>query len=295
MNIVSLLTCKISAMNKTTKMLPDILLALLLFSGVNSVSLSQVSKQDSIQPKIIELAQGCKLVIDAKIDLSDTVSIQILDGIRNLLPEIQKLIPADSATIKLAISTANILPVWGIGSRTLSGYNDNHKEETVEINYDPNHPNFRVEYIMRTLAHELHHVCRVRMPNFQVSILECMVNEGLADHFMLEVLHCEQTPWSKALTEEQIHRYMIRVKPLMREKYESWTKDLDIWMLYGKPEPDAIPGWTGYSIGWRIVENYLKAHPEARASSLVFTSPEEIVSSTPELMIDNENKVTGDW
>jgi hypothetical protein len=284
MNIVSLLTYKIPAMNKTIMKPPDILLALILFSGVNSVSLSQVSKQDSIPPKIIELSQGIKLVIDANINLSDTVSIQILDGIRNILPGIQKLIPADSATIKLAISTDHILPVWGIGSRTLSGYNDNRKEETVEINYDPNHPNFRVEYIMRTLAHELHHVCRVRMPDFQVSLLECMVNEGLADHFMLEVLHCEQTSWSKALTEEQIHRYMIQVKPLMYEKYESWTKDLDIWMLYGEPGPGAIPGWTGYSIGWRIVENYLKAHPEARASSLVFTAPEEIVSATPELM-----------
>jgi hypothetical protein len=273
-------------MKKTFCTLIAIVLIIIVFNGAHSVLLSQVSKQDSLPPKIIELAHGCKLVLDAKIDLADTLSIEILDGIRNILPKIQKLIPADSATIKLEISRVNILPVWGIGSRTFSGYNEGHQEETVEIYYDPNHPNFRVEFIMRTLAHELHHVCRVRMPDFKLSILECMVNEGLADHFMLEVLHCEQTPWSKALTQEQIHRYMIQVKPLIREKYESWTAELDTWMLYGKPEPDPIPGWTGYSIGWRIVENYLKAHPEARASSLVFTSPEEIVSSTPELTGD---------
>jgi uncharacterized protein YjaZ len=218
------------------------------------------------------------------INLTDSVSIKIVDGIRNILPQIQKLIPADSATIKLVISSVNILPVWGIGSRTISGYINQHQEETVEIYYDPNHPNFKIENIMHTLAHELHHVCRVRMPNFQVTILECMVNEGLADHFMVEVFNCEQTPWSNALTEEQIHQYMIRVKPLMRKKYESWTKELDTWMLYGKPEPEPIPGWTGYSIGWRIVENYLKDHPEARASSLVFTPPEVIVCSTPELL-----------
>ena len=259
------------------------LLIIFLLYGVNNVLHSQLNNQDTIQPEMIELTQGCKLVLDANIDLSDTITTRIIKGIRDILPEIQKLIPADSATIKLAISNANILPVWGIGSRTLSGYTDQHREETVEIYYDPNHPNFRVEFIMRAIAHEFHHVCRVRMPDFQVSILECMVNEGLADHFMLEVLHCEQAPWSKALTEEQIQQCMIRVKPLMLEKYESWTKELDTWMLYGKPEPDPIPGWAGYSIGWRIVENYLKAHPEARASSLVFTSPEVIVSSTPEL------------
>ena len=273
-------------MKKPPGTLTVILLILILFNGVNSILLSQVPEQDSIHPKIIELTQGCKLVVDPKIDLSDTISIRIINGIRNLVPKIQKWIPADSATIKLAISSVNILPVWGIGARTLSGYNDHHREETVEIYYDPDHPNFKVEFIMRTLAHELHHVCRVRMPDFQLSILECMVNEGLADHFMVEILDCEQTPWSKALTEEQIQQYMIRVKQLMLEKYESWTKDLDIWMLYGKPGPDAIPRWTGYSIGWRIVENYLKAHPDARASSLVFTSPEEIVRSTPELTGD---------
>ena len=53
--------------------------------------------------------------------------------------------------------------------------------------------------------------------------------------------------------------------------------------MFGRTGDDPIPHWTGYSVGWRIVENYIRAHPEARASSLVFTSPEVIVSSTPEL------------
>ncbi len=270
-------------MKKKIDVLIRTMLILILCIGFNIVANSQDYRKDTIPGKIIELSKGCKLVLDAKINLADTVSIQIVDGIRNLLPQIQKLIPADSVTIKLAISNVNILPIWGIGARTISGFTDNHQVEKVEIYYDPNNSNFRVELIQRTLVHELHHVCRVRMPNFQVTILECMVNEGLADHFSTEVLHCEKTPWSSALTEEQIQQYMIRVKPLMRKRYESWTKELDVWMLYGKPEPDSIPGWTGYSIGWKIVENYLKAHPEARASSLVFTSPEVIVSSTPEL------------
>lgn len=266
----------------------QILFILIFCTCFDYITICQSSNPDTIPPKIIELAQGCNLVLDTKINPADTLSMKIISGIRDLIPRVQALIPADSATIKLAISSVYILPVWGIGARTFSGFVNHHQEETVEIYYDPNNPNFRIELIMCTLAHELHHVCRVRMPDFQVSILECMVNEGLADHFSAEVLHCEKTPWSSALTEEQIEQYMIRVKTVMREKFESWTKELDVWMLYGKAEPDSIPGWTGYSIGWKIVENYLKAHPEARASSLVFTSPEVIVSSTPELMIDNE-------
>ena len=247
----------------------------------------QDSRKDTIPGKIIELSRGCKLVLDSTINLSDSVSIEIVDGISKILTRVQELIPADSTTIKLAISDVNILPIWGIGARTISGFTDNHQVETVEIYYDPNNSNFRVELILRTLVHELHHVCRVRMPNFQLTLLECMVNEGLADHFMLEVLNCEITPFSNALTEEQIQQNIIRVKPFTRIKFESWTQEFNdkyfVPWMFGRTGDDPVPHWTGYSIGWRIVENYIRDHPEASASSLVFTSPEVIASSTPGL------------
>jgi hypothetical protein len=275
-------------MEKTSKILVKILIVVVILTRLDSGVYCQDSKTDSISPKIIELPQGCKLVLDPKIDLTDTISIEIVDGIRNILSEVQKLIPADSTTIKLAISSINILPVWGIGARVVSGFTDNHQEETVEINYDPNHSNFKVELLLRTLVHELHHVCRVRMPDFQLTLLECMVNEGLADHFMVEVLNCEITPFSSALTDEQIEQNIIRVKPFTRIKFESWTQEFNdkyfVPWMFGKTGDDQVPHWTGYSIGWRIVENYIRAHPEARASSLVWTSPEVIVSSTPGLI-----------
>jgi uncharacterized protein YjaZ len=58
--------------------------------------------------------------------------------------------------------------------------------------------------------------------------------------------------------------------------------------MFGRSGENPIPAWTGYSLGWTIVENYLKDHPEAKASSLVFTPAEEIAGSTPELMIDKK-------
>jgi hypothetical protein len=274
-------------MKNICNVLLQIVLTIIIGIGINNVVPAQDYGKDTIPARIIELTQGCKLVLDAKINVTDSVSSEIIDGIRSILPQVQKLIPADSATIKLAISSVNILPVWGIGARTISGFTDHHREETVEIYYDPNNSNFRVELILRTLVHELHHVCRVRMPDFQLTLLECMVNEGLADHFMLEVLNCEITPFSSALTEEQIQQNMIRIKPFCRAKFESWTKEFNdnyfVPWMFGRKGDDPIPHWTGYSIGWKIVENYLRAHPQARASSLVFTSPEVIASSTPEL------------
>jgi len=279
-------------MKKTLQITRQVLIVMILFNGFLMNSLyPQEIEQDSSKTEVFELDQGCKLILKKKIDLADSASTEIVEGIRNIIPTVQKLIPADSVTINLVTNSENILHVWGIGARTSGGGDTG---ERVDIYFDPNHPNFKIENIFRTLVHEMHHVARIRNPDFELTLLECMVNEGLADHFMIEVLNCEITPWSNALTEEQIQKNIIRVraKPLLRIKHESWTtefseKYFDPWM-FGRGGEDPIPHWTGYSIGWKIVENYLNVHPDATASSLVWTHAEIIASSTPELLVEND-------
>jgi uncharacterized protein YjaZ len=85
---------------------------------------------------------------------------------------------------------------------------------------------------------------------------------------------------------------MVLSKPILRIEHESLNAEFNekyfIPWMFGRSGDSPIPAWTGYTLGWTIVENYLKAHPDASASSLVFTSAEEIASSTPELKVDNE-------
>jgi uncharacterized protein YjaZ len=161
----------------------------------------------------------------------------------------------------------------------------------VDIYFDPQNPNFNVTFMLHSLAHELQHVVRLRMPQWHLTLLECMITEGLSDHFMIEVFNCEKPICSQALSEDQIKQYMLLVKPVLRINHESWNAEFNenyfIPWMFGRNGDNPIPGWTGYTLGWRIVENYLKVHPEIRASSLVFVSPEVIAGSTPELKIDN--------
>jgi uncharacterized protein (TIGR02145 family) len=82
---------------------------------------------------------------------------------------------------------------------------------------------------------------------------------------------------------------MNKVKPQIRDKLDSWD-DCVPW-FWGRSGDEPIPHWAGFAIGSRIVKDYLKAHPEARASSLVLTSAEEIVGSTPGLRYETQ---TGD-
>jgi len=276
-------------MKKRLELIGQVLIVMILFNGflMNSIY-SQEIEQDTSKTEIFELDKGCKLIFKKKIDLTDSASTEIVEGIRDIVIRVQKLIPTDSVTINLTTNSEYILHVWGLGSRTHGDDNG----ERVEIYFDPNHPNFRIEYIFRTLVHEMHHVGRIRNPEYEITLLECMVNEGLADHFMVEVLNCEITPWANALTKEQIQENIIRVKPLLRIKHESWStefseKYFDPWM-FGRGGENPIPHWTGYSIGWKIVEDYLNVHPNATAASLVWAHAEIIASSTPEILVGND-------
>jgi hypothetical protein len=253
---------------------------LILCTMFDNVLHGQDSKQETVPVKIIELSQGCKLVLDTKIDTTDSLSIKIITGIRKVMPRIQALIPADGITIDLKISS-DVLPFLGIGATTTS-------DHSLLFNFDPKNQNLKPEYVIRGLVHECFHPSRLRMPHWQLTLIECMITEGLADHFMVEVLNCEQPQWSRALSEEDIQQCLVKAKPILFVKHVSWNQEFTdkyfVPWMFGKAGDDPIPGWTGYSLGWRIVENYLKAHPEAKASSLVFTPAELIAESTPELI-----------
>jgi uncharacterized protein YjaZ len=149
----------------------------------------------------------------------------------------------------------------------------------------PQNPHFSPVFVGRGLPHEIHHAIRLRQPNWRCSLLEVLVMEGLADHFVVEALGGKPGPWTQALTEEQLQDFRIRAKPYLRVRTESYAELVErckTWLAPSGSKP--MPKWAGYSFGWQIVENYLRAHPKARASTLVQESAEVIASATPELL-----------
>jgi uncharacterized protein (TIGR02145 family) len=249
--------------------------------GFEGTAYSQDTDQDIGSSQSVLLPQGCQLALDPRLELDDSISVEIINGIREVLPKIQSLIPADSVTITLEMTNEPflVLSEWGVGGVANSPH-------LASVYFDPDNPNFKVEYLIQGLSHELYHASRCRVPRFYMSLLELFINDGLADQFMVEVFKCEQGPPFLALSEEQTLHYMNMVKPIIRDRLHSWY-DCVPW-FWGRSGDEPIPRWTGFAIGSKIVKDYLKEHPEARASSLVLTSAEEIVSSTPELKYETQ-------
>lgn len=170
-------------------------------------------------------------------------------------------LPVTGVTVTLIPDAARAIGGWGFGGRTFSA-------STVEIYIDPTLPDLAQrlpERLPPLVVHELHHAMRWRGPGYGRTLLEAMVSEGLADHFAVDVLAAPVPPWSDAFARGQTASYL----ELARPEFDSSAYSHERWFFEaGLPQ---LPRWTGYTLGWRLVETYRAAHPGSSAASLVHT------------------------
>lgn len=175
---------------------------------------------------------------------------------------VEKLLPIKDVDIIFYDNPgATIDEIGGIG-----GFTPN--ENVVFISLNPHHVGFKNaldDELSFTLAHELHHTIRWQKQVEGDTLLEALVFEGLADHFAIEATgRSKPSPWSHALTPEQ-------KKVFLKKAAEEWNKPTynhNLW-FFGS-EPDTIPRWAGYTLGYDLVTAYLRKNPRSSASKLVF-------------------------
>lgn len=157
-----------------------------------------------------------------------------------------------------------VVPGWGMGGAA-------HGPEQISIVVDPNYPGLEqllVERLPPIAGHEIHHVVRWRGVGPPQTLLEAMVFEGLADHFSVEHFGTDVPPWANALSEAQIATLWARA--LLELDAPSF--DHPAW-FFGLGGTD-LPRWTGYTLGYRLVGDYLARHPGTSAAGLVHASAE---------------------
>jgi len=177
--------------------------------------------------------------------------------VRDTVTSARALIPLDGITVIVGTgaSLANVIPEIGFGGRADGG--------TVHLAFDPESPvlaaNLDTE-LFPLLAHELHHVARMRAVGYGDNLLGAMVSEGLADQFAIELAGVDPPIWSTALTSQQIATWSTTAQ----QQWLNANYDHASW-FFGNGE---IPRWTGYTLGFELTSAYLERNPGRRASDL---------------------------
>jgi uncharacterized protein YjaZ len=160
------------------------------------------------------------------------------------------------------------VPELGFGGSTPS-------RNTIFLGFDTSHPAMEERLaggLRRVVVHEAHHALRQAGPGYGTRLAEALVSEGLADHFVLEVLGGTPDPWCLALHERDLAEAAARAEPMLWEA----SIDLNRWF---RGDCRGILPWSGYSLGWHLVGRYLAQIPDGRASRLARVSAELVIAA----------------
>lgn len=165
-----------------------------------------------------------------------------------------------------------IIPSLGIGGRSV-------EHATVLLFFDPNHPkviqNLR-QWRPSEIAHELNHEARRQRGKFGHTLLDAMINEGLATYYQEQWDEdSPKTPWGNALFANQQKEEWEKAQPVLREPLTEklWTE----W-FFGANKLHSV--WTGYSLGAAIVRAYFQHHPQAKMRDIVGMKSEDILKQS---------------
>jgi len=130
-----------------------------------------------------------------------------------------------------------------------------HSPGLITVTLDPECPRMsdpeRPTRILGMLAHEMHHVMRMRCGAWAYSLGERLVGEGLAQCFEEEV--GAPTPfYVVALDDRTMKKMAARARPLL----SATDYDHNAWMFGRRNDPE-WPRNTGYSLGYALVKAWL--------------------------------------
>jgi uncharacterized protein YjaZ len=151
-------------------------------------------------------------------------------------------------------------------------------DSLIEITVDLNHPDFDFDSVKLTLAHELYHLAR-RQSGIKIgesTVLECLISEGLADHFVYETYGL--TPvWITKLDKIEATKLLKKISPILDENIDD--EIYEDWFLRGSKKL-GIAKWSGYSLGYMLVSMILKKNKKLDSVSFLDVPANEIADIT---------------
>jgi uncharacterized protein YjaZ len=134
------------------------------------------------------------------------------------------------------------------------------------------------EWITYGVAHEYHHSVWTRRYSQREPIenmADYLVFEGRADSFARLIEPQRTAPWTSALTSSQ----EAAAWRIIQRHLDSTSEQLLLGLMFGGAE--GTPRWSGYTVGFAIVQSYLSAHPTLSVERWTELDAAEIVRNSP--------------
>ncbi|MEN8145511.1 MAG: DUF2268 domain-containing putative Zn-dependent protease [Gemmatimonadota bacterium] len=200
-------------------------------------------------------ASSCLSLRESGLDASHQETLEL--EVRRTLEQVNQVMAIDDVLIRVIGDATRVIPEVGLG-----GFAAGANEVRMFVNPDlADQETVLSRELLPLLAHELHHAKRMRTVGYGSTLLEAAISEGLADHFSVEVAGIEPPPWSVAVSGTALQEWTATAV----EASAAGPFDHSDWFFGTDP---AIPRWTGYSIGFEFVRQFLEANTSAVASRL---------------------------
>ncbi|MEK6812896.1 MAG: DUF2268 domain-containing putative Zn-dependent protease, partial [Nanoarchaeota archaeon] len=110
------------------------------------------------------------------------------------------------------------------------------------------HMNYK-KALKETIVHEMAHI--ISDYYGKKTLKDALINEGLAEHFREHVIGGGKAQWVKSISRQSALEIFNKIRPYVNKKSDKRYRDL---FFGGK----TYPLWSGYAVGYYLVENYLK-------------------------------------
>jgi Predicted Zn-dependent protease (DUF2268) len=201
---------------------------------------------------------------------ASTSGVSLRQVVTGALGRINALLPGPATAITIGYSRRHLIPQMGT-----NGFTDPQTDKVMVL-FGPT-PQLSPKTVLtfwlpRTLAHEVHHSVRiVAGPGFGLTLAPQTITEGMATVFDQAAFPGRQDPWDAAITQAQECRLWRKAQPLLGQ-----SGLYDQWMFGGQ----GIPHWTAFTIGYHIVQDFLRHQPHTSWSTLTTESPTTITGGS---------------
>ena len=163
---------------------------------------------------------------------------------------IATVLPLPSLDILVDRRPGETIPETGTTGRA-------YRPNLFSLTIDPDNANFHASLsngdIRRTVVHEVHHCLRMAGPGYGATLGETLVSEGLAGQFVRHLLGTPPEPWEAAVSDAVLAAHRPDSATLAGTDH-----DHGAW-FFGRG--GRHPRWLGYTLGYRIVGDWLAAGP----------------------------------